>query len=145
MLFVGPAILVLVGLLNVNSPGGWIAIVVAGMVLVVVTFFSGVRIRADESAVSIALVPFWGKRMRWSDISSVEIEEVRPFEDFGGWGIKGSQKREGLLLSAGETRSVKFTLTDGRRYLVAVGDGADDAARDLQRLSPALWGEGTTP
>lgn len=143
MLFIGPAIIVLVGLLNVDSIGGWIAIIGAGVILVVVTFFSGVRIRADETAVSISLAPFWGKRMRWSDITAVDIKEVRPFEDFGGWGIKGSQKREGLLLSAGETRSVKFTLRDGRRYLVAIGDGADDAARDLQQLSPAVGGEGT--
>lgn len=144
MLFIGPALLVLVGLLNVESPAGWIAIMVAAVVLVVVTFLSGVRIRADQTAVAVSLVPFWRKRMRWSDIASVDVEEVRPFEDFGGWGIKGSQKREGILLSAGETRSVKFTLADGRRYLVAVGDGADEVARDLRRLSPTVGGEGGT-
>jgi hypothetical protein len=136
ILFVGPAILLLVGLLNVDSVAGWIVAGAAAAVLVIITFFSGVRVRADETSVAVSLVPLWGKRLRWSDLESIDVEEVRPFEDFGGWGIKGSQKKHGILLSAGDTRSIKFTLADGRRYLVSLGDGADAAARELRRLAP---------
>ncbi|WP_309067462.1 hypothetical protein [Microbacterium sp.] len=136
ILFVGPAILLLVALLNVDSPAGWIVAGAAVAVLIIITFFSGVRVRADETSVAVSLVPFWGKRLRWSEVESVFVEEVRPFEDFGGWGIKGSQKRHGILLSAGDTRSVKFVLTDGRRYLVALGDGTDAAVRELRSLAP---------
>ncbi|WP_309067338.1 hypothetical protein [Microbacterium sp.] len=141
ILFVGPAILLLVGLLNTASPAGWIVAGVAVAMLVVITFFSGVRIRADETSVAVSLVPFWGKRLRWSDVTSVVVEDVRPFEDFGGWGIKGTQKKHGILLSAGDTRSIRFTLIDGRRYLVAVGEGAEAAVRDLADLAPRKPGD----
>lgn len=136
ILFGGPAILLFVGLLNVDSVAGWIVAGAAVAVLVIITFFSGVRIRADDTSVAVSLVPFWGKRLRWSDVESIAVEEVRPFEDFGGWGIKGSQKRHGILLSAGDTRSVKFSLSDGRRYLVALGDGADAAVSELRTIAP---------
>jgi hypothetical protein len=136
ILFVGPAILLLVGVLNVNTPAGAMVVLAAIVVLVVVTFFSGVRLRAGKEGVAFSLVPFWGKRLRWGEVASVDVEEVRPFEDFGGWGIKGSHKRHGLLLSAGETTTVRITTTDGRRYLVGVGDAASDAVEAVRELAP---------
>ncbi|CAH0162704.1 PH domain-containing protein [Microbacterium sp. Bi128] len=137
ILFVGPAILLLVGILNVDTPAGAVVVLLAVVVLMVITFFSGVRLRAGERGVAVSLVPFWGRRLRWEQIARVDVEEVRPFEDFGGWGIKGSQRRHGILLSAGETITVRLTTTDGRRYLVGLGDEAEEAVRSLRRMAPS--------
>ncbi|MBZ4488496.1 hypothetical protein LQ938_14970 [Microbacterium sp. cx-55] len=136
VLFVGPAILLLVGVLNVRTPAGAVVVLVAIAMLIVVTFFSGVRLRAGQAGVAFSLVPFWGKTLRWTHIAAIDVEEVRPFEDFGGWGIKGSQKRHGILLSAGETTAVRITTTDGRRYLVGVGDASSAAVEAVRELAP---------
>lgn len=140
MLFVGPAIILLVGVLNVDTAAGAIVALLAVVLLVVITFFSGVLLRAGERGVSFSLVPFWGRRLRWENLARVDVEEVRPFEDFGGWGIKGSQRRHGILLSAGETRTVRFTTTDGRRYLLGLGDETEAAVRALQQAAPVGTG-----
>ena len=130
----------LVGVLNVDTAAGAIVALLAVVLLVVITFFSGVLLRAGERGVSFSLVPFWGRRLRWENLARVDVEEVRPFEDFGGWGIKGSQRRHGILLSAGETRTVRFTTTDGRRYLLGLGDETEAAVRALQQAAPVGTG-----
>ena len=100
--------------------------------MVGIAFFSGVRVRAGTTSVSVSLVPFWVFRIPIERISSITVETVRPFEDFGGWGIKGSHKKRGILLSAGEDRAVVFRLDDGRTYLAAVGDRADECAAHVE-------------
>jgi len=122
ILFVGPALLLLVAVFNVGDVIGWLVLVLAVALLLVVAFGSGVRIKADEDAVVIGLFPFFRKRLARDSIARIYAEEVRPFEDFGGWGVKGSARKNGLLLSAGETEVVGIELVDGRRYLVGAGD-----------------------
>lgn len=136
ILFVGPAIILLMGVLHVDTAAGAIVVLFAVVLLVGVTFFSGVLLRAGERGVSFSLVPFWGRRLRWEQLARVDVEELRPLEDFGGWGIKGSQRRSGILLSAGDLRTVRLTATDGRRYLVGLGDEADAVFLALRESAP---------
>lgn len=142
LLLIGPAAVLLMGAFTVDFVAGWTAFGTATIIVLVVTFLSGVRIPANTAAVAISLAPFWGKRLRWSNVVSIDVEEVRPFEDFGGWGVKGSHTRRGMLLSTGETRSVVLTLAYGCRHLAAVGDDANAVAATLRGLMPPPTREG---
>lgn len=104
MLLLGPVTILLATIFAMEP--SWIrvvAVTAAAGLVVAITFFSGVRVGAGNEAVSLALVPFWRFRLPYRRIASVAVETVRPFEDFGGWGIKGSHKKRGILLSAGGT------------------------------------------
>ena len=57
ILFFGPAILLLVGIMNAATLAGWVVVSLAAVMIVVITFFSGVRIKASSMSVVIALVP----------------------------------------------------------------------------------------
>ena len=137
MLLLGPVTILLATIFAMEP--SWIrvvAVTAAAGLVVAITFFSGVRVGAGNEAVSLALVPFWRFRLPYRRIASVAVETVRPFEDFGGWGIKGSHKKRGILLSAGEDRAVVFRLADGRTYLAAVGGSAESCAAHVEsRLS----------
>lgn len=52
-------------------------------------------ITADNRAATItaAIAPLPLTQILFSNVEEVGIEEVKPFADFGGWGIKGTSKR----------------------------------------------------
>ncbi|WP_022877917.1 hypothetical protein [Microbacterium sp. B19] len=136
LLFVGPAILLLLGVVHVDTPSGAIVALLSVVALLVVTFCSGVCLRAGERGVSVSVVPFWGRRLRWDQLARVDVEEVRALEDFGGWGVTGSHRGPGILVSMGESRTVRLTTTDGRSYFVGLGDQAVDAVDALRASAP---------
>lgn len=74
-------------------------------------------------------------RIRLSDIAKVEVLDVDPLRDFGGWGWRiAVDGRRGVVLRAG--RALQVTRISGRRFAVTV-DGADDAAAVLEGLRQA--------
>lgn len=122
ILLFGPALLLVVAVLNIGDIMGWVVVAISVVLLVVITFGSGISIKANENVVVIGLFPFFRKRLSRDSIVRIYADEVRPFEDFGGWGVKGNARKNGLLLSTGETEVIGFELSDGRRYFVAAGD-----------------------
>ncbi|MDI9891601.1 hypothetical protein [Microbacterium sp. IEGM 1404] len=140
LLFVGPVILLLLGVVQVDTPAGATVALLSVVALVVVTFCSGVRLRAGERGVSVSVVPFWGRRLRWDQLARVDVAEVDAVEDFGGWGVTGSPHGPGILVSMGESRTVRLTTTDGRRYFVGLGDQAGEAVDALRASAPPSAG-----
>ena len=95
---------------------------------------SGAAIKLDRRSVWIGFVPFYFRRLSFESIARVDVTRVAPFEDFGGWGIKGRSRRRGLLLSAGGTEVIAFEMVDGRRYLVSAQNSEGTAAQIRQAL-----------
>jgi len=93
-----------------------------------------VRVTTDGLRVrSILGLP--STRIRLSDIAKVEVLDVDPLRDFGGWGWRiAVDGRRGVVLRAG--RALQITRISGRRFAVTV-DGADDAAAVLEGLRRA--------
>ncbi|QYH34981.1 hypothetical protein [Salinibacterium sp. M195] len=121
-LLVSPALLLLVGVFTADSVVTWLILAAALTLLFVIIFGCGVSIKANDDAIVIGFFPFYRKRLSRDSIARVYADKVRPFEEFGGWGVKGSARKNGLLLSAGEAQVVGFELVDGRKYLVGAGD-----------------------
>ncbi|MCC2308357.1 hypothetical protein [Cellulomonas chengniuliangii] len=134
MIGVGPAIVAVVIAATASSTAEWVAVGVAVVLLMVIVFATGAALYADERRVAVALAPFWRRTIRWEDVESVELRTVRPFEDFGGWGVKSSHRKQGVLISTGDDEVVEVATSDGRRYLVALGPEAASAHGDLLRL-----------
>lgn len=135
ILAVGPILMLLTSALHLRETVGLIVLVLSAGALVGVVFGLGVRISETRTYFVVSLLPFWRSRIRKTEVASVGVEEVRPFEDFGGWGIKGRSRRKGLLYSAGGSTVVALTTIDGRRYLASVR--ADDASRIAAAIQDA--------
>ncbi|GAA2856296.1 DUF1648 domain-containing protein [Microbacterium arabinogalactanolyticum] len=93
-----------------------------------------VRVTTDGLRVR-SIVGLPSTRIRLSDIAKVEVLDVDPLRDFGGWGWRiAVDGRRGVVLRAG--RALQITRISGRRFAVTV-DGADDAAAVLEGLRRA--------
>lgn len=90
--------------------------------LVLMLVAPAVGIVATRDAVWFVAVPFWAVRIDLADISAVDGIEVRPLEDFGGWGVKGSSRRRGLLLAADGQRAVRIARRNGQVFLATSSD-----------------------
>jgi hypothetical protein len=131
-LLLAPAVVVasLVATTERTTSGRVVAVVLLALPAGV-ALFSGTLLRASGDRLTLGFVPFYVTRLRWDEVAEVAVADVRPFEDFGGWGIKGSSKGAGLLLSAGGSRVVSVRTTDGRRYLLS----SEDPAAAVDRLA----------
>ncbi len=107
------------------------AIVGAVIVLVFLALLAATntwwRITADHRGLIARGVLGWpGKRIPLDDIRSVQVIEVDPTRDFGGWGWRwGGNGRTGIILRAGQ--AIEVTTTGGKRFAVTVDDAATGA------------------
>lgn len=107
----------------------WMLGIGAGVLLLTLVV-PAVGIIGTRSSVWLLAVPFWAVRIRVSEIGSVTAVDVHPLEDFGGWGIKGSSRRRGLLLAANGQRAVQITRKNGQVFL-ATSEDAEGAAATI--------------
>ncbi|HME05462.1 MAG TPA: hypothetical protein VKG25_00370 [Bryobacteraceae bacterium] len=70
------------------------------------------------------------RRVRLSDIRSVEIVSFDPVHDYGGYGIRSN--REGPAYIASGSRGVRVTLSAGEKLLVG-SQRADELAKVVSR------------
>lgn len=89
-----------------------------------------VGIVATRDTIWFLAVPFWAVRIRRSDVASVASVDVRPVEDFGGWGVKGASRKNGLLLAADGHRAVRIVRANGQVFLAT----SDDAERAVSEI-----------
>lgn len=108
--------------------GFWITAGVALLVsaLVAATFVFRVRISAAGLRVrSLLGWPRWD--VPASDITDVQVVEVDPMTEFGGWGVRiGLDGRMGVVLRAGE--GIQVTRRKGRPFVVTVDDATTAAS-----------------
>ncbi|GAA3741731.1 hypothetical protein GCM10022239_16700 [Leifsonia bigeumensis] len=106
---------------------GAFAIVVLVLVAALVATNTWWRVSADHRGFIARGVFGWPrKRIPLDDIRSVQVVEVDPTRDFGGWGWRwGGQGRTGIILRAGE--GIEVTTTPGKHFVVTVDDAATGA------------------
>jgi hypothetical protein len=119
----GPTVVLTVTAFHLNAVGGVIAFAGCATLLAVIVSHAGVAITRVDKRIRIGFIPFWFVTLSFAGIDHVSAEEVRPFEDFGGWGIKGRSRKKGLLFSSGGSSAVAFSMLDGRRYFASVTPG----------------------
>lgn len=89
--------------------------------------------------VTVGLSPVWRTRLAPADIADVDLVQINAYEEYRGWGIKGSARgARGRLYSVGGSASVKLTTVDGRVFVVSfVKAGvAAEAAEALKNVVP---------
>ena len=106
---------------------------IGAAVFVLMLITPAVAIIATRTTVWLIAVPFWAVRIKKVDIASVASVDVRPLEDFGGWGIKGASRRKGLLLAASGQRAIQISRTNGQVFLAT----SDDAERTVSAIGVA--------
>ncbi|MER7796727.1 DUF1648 domain-containing protein [Microbacterium sp. NPDC096154] len=119
------------------SGSGWITLAVALLALVLVPTSAGVRVRADETGLTVRSLVSWPRvRVPLDRIARVEVAHVDPMGEFGGWGWR-YRGGWGAVLRRGE--GLRVTRTDGGVFTVTVDDAATAAAllRGLKERSAA--------
>ncbi|SOC88330.1 hypothetical protein SAMN05660766_2033 [Curtobacterium sp. 314Chir4.1] len=126
----GPALVCVFSIAEFPKASGWWMLGIGAGVLLLTLVVPAVGILATRNSVWLLAVPFWVVRIRIVEIASVTIVDVRPLEDFGGWGIKGSSRRRGLLLAADGQRAVRIRRENGQVFLATSGN-AERAASTI--------------
>ena len=126
----GPVLVCVFSMAEFPKASGWWMLGIGAGVLLLTLVVPAVGILATRNSVWLLAVPFWVVRIRIVEIASVTIVDVRPLEDFGGWGVKGSSRRKGLLLAADGQRAVRITRENGQVFL-ATSENAERAASTI--------------
>lgn len=133
LLIVGAAlafsvIVLLVAWMNGGSAGSfWAAVAIATVTVVAISTIVAFHIRIDSSGLtvrSIAGLPRW--HVAANDIEDVSVIDVRAIGDFGGYGVRLSRGRTGIVLRSGP--AVLVTRTNGRPLVITLEDAATAAA-----------------
>ncbi|WP_417554368.1 hypothetical protein [Microbacterium sp.] len=116
-----------------QNGAAWLMTGITILMLVLIGLCLAFRVRVSAAGLQVRSVLGWPRfRIRLSEIEKVEVVDVDPFRDFGGWGWRiATDGRRGVVLRTG--RAVQVTRRRGRRFVVTV-DGADDAAAVLEGL-----------
>ncbi|WP_309127876.1 DUF1648 domain-containing protein [Microbacterium sp.] len=116
-----------------GGAGGWILAAVAVLMVCLVCTMLVFRVRVNGEGLLVRSVGGWPSiRIPLDRISAVEIVEVAPMAEFGGWGWRVAvDGRRGVVLRAGEALQVAQS---GGPVLVVTVDGARDAAALLEAL-----------
>jgi hypothetical protein len=114
----GPLLVCVFSFAEFPNASGWWMLAIGLAMLVIALVVPAVGIIATRESVWFLAVPFWAVRIKVTEIASVDCVDVRPLEDFGGWGVKGSSRRKGLLLAANGHRAVRVARPNGQVFLV---------------------------
>lgn len=118
----GPVLVCVFSIAEFPNASGWWMLGTGCGVLMLALVVPAVGIIATRNSVWFLAVPFWAVRIKIAEIASVTSVDVHPLEDFGGWGIKGSSRRKGLLLAANGQRAVRITRGNGQVFLATSGN-----------------------
>lgn len=129
----GPLIVCVFSIAEFPSASGWWMLVAGFGATVLALIVPAVGIVATRESVWFLAVPFWAVRIKKAEIASATAVDVQPLEEFGGWGIKGRSRRNGLLLAANGQRAVRIARANGQVFLAT----SDDAERVATVVSVA--------
>jgi hypothetical protein len=118
----GPLLVCVFSLAEFPQAGGWWMLGIGAGLIALMLAAPAVVITTNSTAVWLIAVPFWAVRIGRDDIASITSVDVRPLEDFGGWGVKGSSRKKGLLLAANGQQAVQITRDNGQVFLATSDD-----------------------
>jgi hypothetical protein len=113
----GPVLVCVFSLAEFPEASGWWMLGIGTGLLALMLVAPAVGIISTRTTVWLLAVPFWAVCIKVADIASVTTVDVHPLEDFGGWGIKGTSRRKGLLLAADGQRAVRIARANGQVFL----------------------------
>lgn len=118
-----------------SSSSSLVAIIVLVFVSALVVTNTWWRVSADRRGLTVRGAMGWPfRRIALTDIRTVQVVEVQPTRDFGGYGWRwASGGRSGVILRAGS--GVEVTATSGKRFVVTVDDAETGAAVIASLLS----------
>lgn len=106
---------------------GWICFGVTAFMLVLMATTASFWVRVDDSGLEVRSFVGWPVlRVPARDIERVEVADINPFAEFGGWGVRWVPGRTGVVLRAGT--GIVVTRHDGRIFAVTVDDAETGGA-----------------
>lgn len=110
-----------------SSSSTIIAVIVLVFVAVLVVTNTWWRVSADRRGFTVRGALGWpSKRIALQDIRTVQVVEVTPTRDFGGYGWRWTvDGRSGVILRAGP--AIEVTASSGKRFVVTVDDAETGA------------------
>ena len=92
------------------------------LVLVIILFLAlKLQTRIDETGIKYMFFPFHVsyRNIEWSNISECYIRNYNPISEFGGWGIKGSfRKNTGKAYTTKGSIGLQLTLKNDKKILI---------------------------
>lgn len=122
------AVLVVLVVAVVASQGAvWIPVTVLAVLAALAATNTWWRVSADRRGFLVQGILGWPRKLiPLADIRSVQVIDVNPTRDFGGWGWRwGGHGRSGVILRAGE--AIEVSRATGKRFVVTVDDAATGA------------------
>ncbi len=112
---------------SVEALAGWIAALSFLLVLALTLCSTWFRVRIDASGLEARAPLGWPVfRLRAGDVESVAVARISPFAEYGGWGMRWTPDRFGLVMRTGE--GVVATRRNGRLFAITVDDAENAAA-----------------
>jgi hypothetical protein len=102
-------------------------LVITTIVATVCAMFVTMRLTVTVTShdLRIGFFPFFSKRVAVHEIVEVEVQEYRPFREFGGWGVRWSLRDSTTCYTMSGTRGVRIITKSGKKYLI--GSAKPDA------------------
>jgi hypothetical protein len=132
------ALLVVLALTFGALTGDWWMLAFPALLALLFLFTSGWRVQIDRTG--LTLYSFRGRARHHvpaNEIVRADVTQVRPIQEFGGWGMRvgyGGAHRGALGFVSRSGEAVSVERTGGRRVVVTV-DGAAQAAALLNTLA----------
>lgn len=122
-------VVVAVVVFSLVSSGGslWFPVIVLAVMGTLLATNTWWRVSADRRGLLVLGALGWPRKLvPLDDIRSVQVVDVHPSRDFGGWGWRwGGNGRSGVILRAGE--GIEVALAGGTRFVVTVDDAETGA------------------
>ena len=111
----------------------WISLLLAILAITMVLPYGGLRTSVTKEAITVSfgLPGFKVLRLKTAEITAVELAEFSPMADFGGYGIRFNKEMWAYYMRG--TRGVKFTTTNGKKYLIG-----SDRPEELYAVAQAV-------
>jgi hypothetical protein len=95
----------------------WIAWLFVGIGIPVLLLSAHLTSRVTPDGIRIAYFPFLRRRFRFTELASCSPCTYRPFQDYGGWGIRWNP-RLGWIYNVYGNQGVRLTFCDGRQLIL---------------------------
>lgn len=103
------------------------------IILILLLFFSSIifvfklKTRIDERGVHYQFFPFHlkYKTLLWTEIQSISVRKYDPIGEYGGWGIKGYNRKNGTAVNVAGNIGIQLLLTTGKKLLIGTQKEAD--------------------
>ena len=111
-------------------------------VAILLVVFGGIAImhnwlEVGADGVRIGFFPLFCQSIQYGDNANFSIVDVKPYRQYGGWGVRGFPKyKYGMMFGGYPPRGIRFETRDDRRYVVTF--------QNLDQIVQALAQHGCT-